>query len=557
MKNSKFVFAVFFAVILCLPTLSSGADVDSLVRGNTEFALDMYSELKTEKGNIFFSPYSISAAMGMVYAGARGETEEQIVKTLRFSSDQQHVHPAFAEIFTFFTLMNTKVNEVQKKRDEKQKEYDAAAKYAVHKREYVAALEEEKTDAKRAKEYEPWYSKWFKSEVQNKVSLGTIAKYAEEHSAEYAEERAALEEEYYALEKEYAGKCAALEKESWYSKWFAGKSEVQKKHDAALEKWCALEKKVEGMWYRGKSEPLKLSFANSLWPQQDYKLSEDYLALTKKYYGDSITPVDYQRASEEARKQINKWVSDKTENKINDIIQPGTFDNLTRLVLVNAVCFKGAWEHPFKKTLTKDAPFHLSSSESVKVPMMTQEKYFNYVDTGDGLQILELPYVGSDLSMLVLLPKEIDGLEQLESRLSFESLKNRRRSLKNSEVIVFLPKFRMTSAFGLNAVLQKMGMIDAFNMGKADFAGMNGRNCRDDKLSCLYIYAAIHKAYVDVNEEGTEAAAAIIFTGKGAGYKPPSPVFRADHPFLFLIQERQTGSILFMGRVTDPSKTGE
>jgi serine protease inhibitor len=186
--------------------------------------------------------------------------------------------------------------------------------------------------------------------------------------------------------------------------------------------------------------------------------------------------VDYQRASEEARKQINKWVSDKTENKINDIIQPGTFDNLTRLVLVNAVCFKGRWDKPFEKRRTEDAPFHLSSSKSVKVPMMTQEKYFDYVDTGDGLQILELPYVGSDLSMLVLLPKEIDGLEQLESRLSFESLKNRRRSLKNSEVIVFLPKFRMTSAFGLNAVLQKMGMVNAFDMGKADFAGMNGRN---------------------------------------------------------------------------------
>jgi len=497
MKNSKFVFAVFFAVILCLPNLSSGEDFGSLVRGNTEFALELYSKLKQEKGNIFFSPYSISAATGMVYAGARGETEEQMAKTLRFSSDQQHVHPAFAKIFA---SMNAKMNESQKKNDEEQ---DAA--------------------------HEKWYA------------------------------TAAL--------------CAALEEEyePWYIKWFAGKSEPLK--NAALEKWCAIFKKEYDPRYSKwlglagkneslKSESLKLSFANSLWPQQDYKLSDDYLALTKKHYGVSVTPVDYQRAAEKARKQINEWVSDKTENKINDIIQPGTFDNLTRLILVNAVYFKGAWKNPFEERKTKDSPFHLSASKSVKVPMMTQRKYLNYVDTGDGLQILELPYVGSDISMLVLLPKEIDGLEQIESRLSFESLKNRRKSLENSEVIVFLPKFRMTSAFGLNAVLQKMGMVDAFDMEKADFAGMNGNNCRDDKLSCLHIKAVIHKAYADVNEEGTEATAATaawLVKGEGSSryYTPPPPVFRADHPFLFLIQERQTGSILFMGRVTDPSKAVE
>jgi len=296
-----------------------------------------------------------------------------------------------------------------------------------------------------------------------------------------------------------------------------------------------------------KAGGIKLSVANSLWPQQGSIFLDEYLSLIKKHYGVSITPVDYLRARESARKRINGWVENKTHDKIKDLIQPGILDTLTRLVLVNAIYFKGNWESQFKTSLTKEAPFYISSSKSVRAPIMTQKQKFKYAKI-ETLQVLELPYVGGELSMVLLLPQKTDGLKRLESSLTIEKLSKWKSRLGKREVHVFLPKFKMTSLFRLDNALMSMGMVDAFNDSKANFSGMDG------KSNWLYIGAVLHKAFVDVNEEGTEATAATAVVMKEKGMIGPLPTFRADHPFLFLIQDNQTGSILFMGRVVDPTK---
>ena len=263
-----------------------------------------------------------------------------------------------------------------------------------------------------------------------------------------------------------------------------------------------------------------------------------------------FTQLRYKRAHETARQMINRWVEDNTQDKIKNLIQPGILDALTRLVLVNAIYFKGNWASQFKASQTKDASFFTSPGKSIQTPMMIQKQKFRYAEL-KSLKILELPYAGNELSMLVLLPKEFDGLEQLESVLSIEALAQWNSCLNKREVLVFLPRFKMTSQFRLDKTLVSMGMVDAFCDRKANFGGMDGRP------NWLYIAAVIHKAFVEANEEGTEAAAATAVVMKELALPAPSPLFRADHPFLFLICENQTGGILFMGRMSDPSKTGE
>jgi serpin B len=279
---------------------------------------------------------------------------------------------------------------------------------------------------------------------------------------------------------------------------------------------------------------------------------QEYLDLVKKYYGVTITPVDYVGAADAATRSINRWVEEKTQNKIKNLIQPGLLDALTRLVLTNAIYFKGNWASQFDENRTKHDNFYLLSGQTIQAPMMAQKGKFKY-DEFESLQILELPYVGGGLSMIVLLPKETDGLPQLEKKLTVETLSKLTTGLTEVEVKVFLPKFKMTSLFSLERTLAAMGMPDAFDRTKANFSGMDGHS------NWLYIGAVVHKAFVDVNEEGTEAAAAtaVVMRIKMAR-KPLRPVvFRADHPFLFLIRDNRTGSILFMGRVLDPTKKGE
>ena len=310
--------------------------------------------------------------------------------------------------------------------------------------------------------------------------------------------------------------------------------------------FAALESNLNAVQQKGQ---IKLAVANSLWPQAGYEFLPDYLALCQKYYDTSITPVDYKGHTEAARKTINNWVEARTNRKIVELLKPGVLDSSTRLVLVNAIYFKGKWVSQFETNRTENQPFHISSDKTIDAPLMRQTHDFHYAEF-PGLQVLELPYVGDDLSMIVLLPREVDGLGNLEAELTAENLTAWTANLESQEVQVFLPKFKSISEFSLSGTLATLGMTDAFIYGQADFSGMNGR--KD-----LFIGDVIHKAFVEVNEEGTEAAAAtavVMMAGSMAPSNlPPIPVFRADHPFLFLIRDNHNGSILFLGRVTDPT----
>ena len=382
-----------------LESTGNPAGMATAVQGNTQFALDLYRAQRETPGNLIFSPYSISVALAMTYAGARGQTAAQMARTLHFDLDPQQLHPAFA----------------------------------------------------------------------------------------------------------------ALE---------ARLSEV------------------------GQQGAVQLRVANRLWPQQGCEFLEAYLALVKQFYAAPVTLVDY-RNPEAARRTINAWVEEKTECKIVDLIPPGILDVLTRLVLTNAIYFKGRWASPFDKGLTRAARFWVTPRTQVQAQMMAQKHGFGYAEF-DGVQALELPYAGHDVSMIVLLPRERDGLAALEGALTAESLRRWTRDLWEREVEVFLPAFDVTFAIRLNDALKSLGMVDAFSDARADFSGMDGSRS-------LYIAAVLHKAFVKVNEEGAEAAAATaVVLGRSAPLPPP--LFRADHPFLFLIRENRTGSMLFLGRVVNPEQ---
>jgi len=296
---------------------------------------------------------------------------------------------------------------------------------------------------------------------------------------------------------------------------------------------------------RGEKGGYELRVANALWGQKNYGFLEEYLKLVKTNYDGQLNEVDFIRATEAARKTINRWVEKKTNNKIKNLIQKGVLDSMTRLVLTNAIYFKGNWARQFKEDNTREAPFTLADGKKVDAAMMNQTAEFRYMET-DSFQGIELPYVDDELSMIILLPKETDGLDEFEKTLTAENLSKWLNKLYKREVVVSVPKFKMISQFSLASVLKSMGMTDAFS-SKADFSEINGK--RD-----LLISAVIHKAYVDVNEEGTEAAAATGVTIKLTSIGPSrTPIFRADHPFMFLIRDNHTNSILFIGRVMNPN----
>ncbi|HXC36446.1 MAG TPA: serpin family protein [Candidatus Acidoferrales bacterium] len=409
--KTRIVFCLGLALagyLLCLRLVLAGsnsADMDRVVAGNSEFALDLYGSLRSGEGNVFFSPYSISTALAMTYAGARAETADQMSGTLHFDLPSNKLHPVFSTLQT-----------------------------------HLDAIQE--------------------------------------------------------------------------------KGQVQ------------------------------LAVANSLWPQAGFDFRPDYLALCAQYFGAAIVPLDFAHHTEAARKEINGWVSVRTARKIPELIRPKMLDESNRLVLVDAIYFKGNWRSKFPIGQTEDQLFHVSSEKAVTVPLMQQTAEFGYAEF-PGLQALEMPYAGGDISMVVLLPRDVDGLGKIEAQLTPANLKTWTAGLANQKVQVFFPTFTVTSEFSLANTLSAMGMPDAFDVRNADFSGMDGR--KD-----LYISRVIHQAYVKVDEEGTEAAGATaVMVTLGAAYdthEPPIPVFRADHPFLLLIRDNQTGSILFLGRVMDPTR---
>ncbi len=401
----------------CSEPVELKMDEHIVVQRNNEFALVLFTKLQANEGNLFFSPYSISTALAMTCAGARGETEAQMAKALNF--------PTGPKI----------------------------------------------------------------------------------------------------LPKDYNGPI----QQAWEQERFAS----------------AFGRIIKDLNDRGQKGCYELTVANALWGQQDYGFLTEFLEFIRKNYDGQLNEVDFVTATETARKTINGWVEKKTKDKIKDLIAQGVLNSMTRLVLTNAIYFKGNWASQFEKDRTENAPFTLAGGEKVDVPMMNQTEQFGYMETED-FQALELPYVNNELSMIIFLPKRTDGLADFEESLTAENLSKWLTRLRNRKVIVSIPKFKMTSQFSLASVLKSMGMMDAFVPNVADFSGINGK--RD-----LFISAVIHKAYVDVNEEGTEAAAATAVAVGATSVGPrQTPVFRADHPFLFLIRDNQSGSILFIGRATNP-----
>jgi len=292
-----------------------------------------------------------------------------------------------------------------------------------------------------------------------------------------------------------------------------------------------------------KKGKVQISVANSLWPQKDHPFLPEYIGLLKQDYGTSVTPLDYAGDTEAARRTINNWVEAKTNHKITDLIKRGVLDSTTRLVLANAIYFKGDWADQFDPKLTTDQPFHLATGKDVTCQLMTRKGNYPYAETPD-LQVAELPYAGGDLSMMVLLPRTVGGLTALENEFTEAKLTEWTKALRTREILVSLPRFKLTCEFSLGKTLAAMGMPDAFT-GKADFSGMDGTHS-------LAISEVVHKAYVDVNEEGTEAAAATGVIMRMTAIMRET-VFRADHPFLFVIRDNHTGSILFLGRVMNPA----
>ena len=385
--------------------LATDSELTDLVRGNNAFAFDLYQKLREEEsGNLFYSPYSISLALAMTHAGARGETERQISNTLHFTLSQDKLHPAFNAL-----------------------------------------------DLQLAS--------------RGEGSSGT-----------------------------------------------------------------------EGKGFR-------LNIANAIWGQQGFDFLQDFLDKLAENYGAGMKIANFTEAPEDSRVAINDWVAHQTEDKIKDLIPSGAIDNLTRLVLTNAIYFNAAWLYTFDEKATAEGDFHLLNGNSVKVPMMRQTESFGYA-SGTGYQAVELLYDGSEISMLILLPDK-GNFDLFENSLNAELVSQISEDLNREQVELTMPSFEFEAQFKLGATLKKMGISDAFNQQLADFSGMDGR--KD-----LSISDAFHKAFVLVNEKGTEAAAATAVVVGVKSVPPPPIVVAVDRPFIFLIRDIATNTTLFVGRVMDP-----
>lgn len=400
---------------------SSGAinidDLTELVAGNSAFAAELYEALReTEDGNLFYSPYSISLALAMTYAGAQGETAVQMADTLHYTLPQAQLHAAFNRLDT------------------------------------------------------------------------TLASYA----------------------------------------------------DVA-----AREEQAEGTKDEPKPTPFQLNIANAIWAQQDFTFLPEYLDRLAENYGAGLRLVDFIEETEAARQIINRWVSEETAERIQNLIAPGVLTPADRMVLTNAIYFKAGWLFQFEPEQTQDAPFTLLDGTTITTPMMMQTENHAYSE-GNGYQAISLRYQGADLSMLILLPT-LERFAAIEATLTPDFLAMLERELTPTRVQLSMPKFTFEAQFRLGQTLADMGMAVAFSDG-ADFSGITG--ARD-----LAISDVIHKAFVEVDETGTEAAAATAVVMRLTSAMPEEAVttMTIDHPFFFLIRDEATGAILFMGRVLDPS----
>lgn len=387
-------------------SVDAGNDLDQLAAGNRAFALDLYHRLETREGNLFYSPYSISAAVAMTYAGAEGKTAEEMADVFHFLMVEDRLHPAFNALDL-----------------------------------YLESLAEQ--------------------EIPEDMG-----------------------------------------------------------------------------------EAFQLNIANAIWGQKDYHFESDFLDTLAANYGAGLRLLDYVLEPEKSRIKINDWVSDQTKERIHDLIPQGAINSDTRLVLSNAIYFKATWLEPFEESLTEDGFFYGLDGQEITTPMMSlgSDARFPYYQ-GEDFQAVELPYLGGQVSMLVLMPEqgEFFGFEE---GLNAEILDQITGNLAYQPMYLNFPKFEFETEISLANILAEMGMPSAFS-DAADFSGMTGT--RD-----LFISDVFHKAFVSVDEEGTEAAAAtaVLMALTSAPENPIQLV--VDRPFLFLIRDTQTNSILFMGRVVKP-----
>ena len=299
---------------------------------------------------------------------------------------------------------------------------------------------------------------------------------------------------------------------------------------------------------RGTEGKIKLNIANGLWAQKNFKFLDSYFDLVKSNYKSELKNVDFtdDMEKEKTRKEINAWVEHQTNNKIKDLLSQNDLSSLTRMVLVNAIYFYGKWAEPFKKAETRPDDFFLSERTRIKVPFMNQDGRYNYFEDSK-IKAIEIPYKGNKASMVIFLPNKKNGMAAFENWFNYKYYLDIIASFQSITVKLSLPKFQSTCKTDLENTLSQMGMPLAFSPDSADFSGMTGK--RD-----LFISKIIHQAFIDVSEQGTEAAAATAVTMvcTSAPNSPQPKVFDADHPFVFLIKDNTTGSILFMGKVMNP-----
>ncbi len=289
-----------------------------------------------------------------------------------------------------------------------------------------------------------------------------------------------------------------------------------------------------------------VDMANGLFPQEKYALQNEYVETIRKFYRAALQEMDYVNKANAAAGKINEWVEKMTRGKIEKLIQPSALNAQTRLVLVNAIYFYGEWMDPFSDKATKEEAFYVNANKTVEAPLMMRMGNYYYMEN-KLLQAIELPYKGNVLSMVLILPKEKGGLDKVEQALSVSLLKEIYKGLWQTRVMVYVPHFKARSRMQLVDVLKRLGMDKAFSMD-ADFSKMTGK-------PDLFISAVMHEAVVEVDEKGAEAAAAtgVVMATKAVGPRVEKPItFRADHPFLYVIRHRETGAILFMGRITNP-----
>jgi serpin B len=405
----KIILMLLIGLNLISPSwaqVQGSEDGVSTAKSVNDFGLDLYSKLKIKSGNIFISPYSISTALGMAYAGAKGDTAKEMAKVLHFSLP----------------------------------------------------------------------------------------------------------------------------------------------HEKQAESMAELMRSVQPT----SEDSYTLMISNALWGQKGFGFLPQFLDILKKYYGAGLEEVDFAKDTEGSRIIINQWVEENTKQRIKDLIKSGMLSGYTRLVLTNAVYFKGIWQDKFEKTATSEQDFYDIDQKILKVSMMNNSKSYKYFEN-DSLQVLELPYKGDKISMLVLLPKEKDGVINLGLDLNAENLDIWLKGLSETEVNVYLPKFELEYDCNLSDILINLGMAQAFSQEQADFSGMNGKGW--DSPQHLILDKVIHKAWVKVDEEGTEAAAAtavVMMTNSISVAKEPKQ-FKADHPFIFIIHDNPSGAILFIGRVMNPA----